>query len=120
MTKTNAKISTGKPNENLEDFGYIISEVNRIQNNFRENSKNALPKNRCDFLYSLPNPGGFGVTIIGQEAAHKFLEIAKRAHQIDSQLRDKTTASILNKTIQHVFQEEILGRRNKQAHAGFG
>lgn len=116
MKKLKAKIYAEKRSKNIEDFSYIISEINRINIGLSKHQRDVF-SNRTEFLYYLSNPDGTGITFLGQKADKRFYDIAIRAHQTDPDLSDRTTVSILVKTIKHNFQEEILKKNNKLTQA---
>lgn len=94
----------------FQDFDFIIGEINRI-NTGLANKQQDVFTTKTEFLYHLSNPSGLGITLIGQKAAIRFNEIAKRAHETDPKLFTRTNVSIFCKTIKLIFYEEIISKK---------
>lgn len=104
------------PSKNLEDFGYILSEIDRIAIGRLEKRQDVF-SSPMEYFYSLPKNEGLGFISIGKKAEDKFNTIARRVHASDPRLAAKSNVSVLCKTIKHIFQEEILGKKNKLSQA---
>lgn len=105
-------------NKNLQDFEFIIGEINRFINEMNADVKKSLADVKKslkdtanDALYSLPHPSGSGLIIIGHAGKKGFYKIAERLFKSYPQIEERATAESLVAAIEYIFCEEILKRR---------
>lgn len=101
---------------NFRDFEFVIAEISRIQQVIKSRAKLS---SKLDYMHGLPSPTGIGTVPIGIAAARKFRDIAKRALKQDPALAARVDSQVVQRTLEHIFQQEILknGRELSQSLA---
>lgn len=87
-----------------EDFLFIMEEIIRIQNQFKNERR---LENNTDGFYYLPHPSGQGQLLIGRAANTRFHDIAQRALISNKKLKGRIRIEALEKAIKHFFQKDI-------------
>lgn len=96
----------------FEDLLFVIQEINRIQENIKERTRD-LFDGKWDPFYGLPHPSGHGHLAIGQAASHRFYVIAQRAIKRDKDLKARIDVGVIERAIKHTFAKEILASQKE-------
>lgn len=103
-----------KAEQDEEDIAFIIDEIVRINSMEFQALMAYLRENKKDAWFTIPHPNGEGELTIGQAAAGRFYEIAKRHLSTTSELNNNFDTEDFTKVVKKEFVRVFLKNREKE------